>query len=112
MYRLRKANKYGNTTKEYNGRWYHSKLEAKYAQELDLMKKAKEIKDWIPQFKLSLDVNGKHITNYYVDFLVTNNDNSQELWEIKGFETDTWRMKWRLATALYHDQYEMIVIKQ
>lgn len=112
MYRLRKASKYGNVSKEYNGRYYHSKLEAYYAKQLDLLLKTGEITEWIPQYKLSLDVNGVHIANYYVDFLVTNKDGSQELWEIKGFETDTWRMKWRLATALYHDQYEMIVIKQ
>lgn len=112
MYIQRRANKYGAKTKEYNGRYYHSKLEAYYAQQLDLMLKAKQIKEVVPQFKLSLDVNGKHIANYFVDFLVTNNDDSQELWEVKGMETEVWRLKWKLATALYADEYKMVVIKQ
>ena len=112
MWVQRRANKYGAKTKEYNGRYYHSKLEAYYAKHLDLLLKAKEIKEVIPQFKVSLDVSGYHIANYYVDFLVTNNDDSQELWEVKGMETEVWRLKWKLTEALYGDQYKLVVLKQ
>lgn len=111
MYFQRNGSKYGNSTKEYGGRIYHSKLEAKYAQDLDLLKRAKEIKEWEGQFRLPLNVNGYHIGNYIVDFLVTMPDGTQEIHEVKGFETDLWRMKWKLTEALYSDKYKMVVIK-
>jgi len=75
-------------------------MEANYATELDWRIKAGEVKEWIPQYKLSLDVNGEHICNYYMDFKVIMSDGSVELHEVKGFETDLWRMKWRLTKAL------------
>ena len=31
--------------------------------------------------------------------------------EIKGIETDTWRIKWKLTEALYGKDYQMTVIK-
>lgn len=112
MYTVRRASKFGNTRKEYNGRTYMSKLEAKYAQDFDLMLKAGELKEVIPQYRLSLDVNGYHIGNYIVDFKLTTKDDEEQLVEIKGFETDVWRMKWKLAEALYGDKYKMIIYKQ
>ena len=110
MWQIKKQNKYNNQSKEYNGRYYHSKKEAAYAQELDLLKKAGEIKDWKPQHRVSLDVNGYHICNYIVDFLVTNKYGEEELHEVKGFETDLWRIKRKLLEAIYPD-IKYIVIK-
>lgn len=101
MWYQRKGNKYGAKSTIYNGRQFHSKKEAGYAAELDLRVKAGEVEDWIPQFKVSLDVNEYHITNYYVDFLVTLKDGSKELVEVKGFETDVWRLKRKLLEATY-----------
>ena len=54
-------NKFYNIQKEYNGRVYHSKKEADYACELDLLQRAGEIKWWIPQYKIDLIVNDKKI---------------------------------------------------
>lgn len=107
----RKGNKYSNTPQTYNGRNYHSKKEAQYAFDLDLLVKAGEVLDWSPQFKLSLDVNGIHICNYFVDFWVLPKGGGEELHEVKGFETDVWRMKWKLVEALYSDKYKLVVIK-
>ena len=45
----------------YNGRWYQSGLECEYAQELDWRKKAGEIKEIIPQFKIDIRINDIHI---------------------------------------------------
>jgi hypothetical protein len=111
MWYQRKGAKYSNVSKIYNGRSYMSHKEATYARDLDLMIKAGEIKEVIPQFKLSLDVNGYHIANYYVDFLVIDKDDEKQLHEVKGFETDLWRMKWRLTEALYGQEYKLILIK-
>lgn len=106
----RKKSKYGNKTKEYNGRYYDSIREANHAEELDWRIKAGEIKEVIPQFKISLDVNGKHIANYFIDFKVILTNGGEQFHEVKGFETEVWRLKWKLALSLYPD-WEFLVIK-
>ncbi len=109
-----KKNKYSAKTTQYNGRTYHSKKEAGYAANLDWRKKAGEIKEIVPQFKISLDVNGVHICNYYVDFKVVTKDGTVEFHEVKGFSTMEFQMKWKLFQAL-KDQIEpgceLIIIK-
>lgn len=108
---LRKGNKYHNISSTYDGIQYHSKKEAGYAAELNLRKKAGDIKDWERQVPLSLDVNGFHICNYYIDFIVHHNDGLLEYVEIKGFETDVWRLKFKLAEALLSERINKGEIK-
>jgi len=95
------GNKYNARSTQYNGRNYHSKMEASYAMELDFMKVGGIIKEWIPQYKLSLDINEHHIANYFVDFKVIYPDDRIEYHEVKGMETDVWRIKWRLSLAIF-----------
>lgn len=97
---FRKKGKYGNKSQTYNGRTYHSIREANHAEELDWRIKAGEIKEVIPQFKIELRVNEVHICNYFIDFKVILKDGSTEYHEVKGFETDVWRLKWKLFEAL------------
>lgn len=112
MHRVRTGNKYHAESSTHNGIPYHSKKEAAYASELDLRKKACDIKEWDRQIKISLDVNGFHICNYYVDFKILHNDGSLEYVEVKGFETDTWRLKWKLFEALYsNDKDKLTIVK-
>jgi uncharacterized protein (UPF0297 family) len=111
MWIQRRGSKYSNVSKIYNGRSYMSHKEATYAWELDQRIKNKEIKEVIPQYRLSLDVNGYHICNYYVDFLVINNDGSKELHEVKGFQTDVFNLKWKLTEALFSDKFKLVLIK-
>ena len=103
-------NKYNSRKTKYNGRYYHSGLEAKYAQDLDWRKKAGEIKEITPQFKIAIRVNDQHITNYYMDFKVILIDGTIEMHEVKGMETDLWRIKWRLSIALY-PEWRFVLIK-
>ena len=98
------ANKYHAVTNEYNGVVYHSKLESAYAKELDLRKRGHDIKDWQRQVRLDLKVNGKHITNYYIDFVIIHNDGSKEYVEVKGYETEVWKMKWKILEAIFDDE--------
>jgi hypothetical protein len=56
-------NKYKAVKQTFNGRSYHSKKEAAFAQELHLRKLAGEITDIIPQYPLRLYVNEKKICN-------------------------------------------------
>jgi hypothetical protein len=114
MYRIRQGNKYGSSSHEYNGRVYHSRAEAGYAQELDLRKSAGEVRDWQPQFKINLEANGRHICTIIPDFLVTLSDGSQELHEVKGFNTEVWRLKRKILEATYlvdHPEITYVVIK-
>ena len=107
----RRGSKYGAKTTTYNGILYHSKKEAGYAQGLDLLVKSGEINGWERQVKISLDVNGKHICNYFIDFVITHKDGTLEYVEIKGFETDTWKLKWKLFEAIYgHDPMTKLTV--
>ena len=101
--------KYNSKITSYNGRNYHSTLECSYAQQLDWLIKAKEIREWIPQFKLELRVNDRHISNYFVDFKVIYCDGHIEYHEVKGFETDTWKIKWELSKALFPDNVFVLI---
>ena len=116
--------KYGNKSQHYNGRTYHSKFEAQHAEALDLQRKADNPRERVvevePQFKVSIDIEGadgktRHITNYYVDFRVTFADGHVELHEVKGYETEVWRLKALLLEAVYLPQNpdtEYVVVKQ
>lgn len=106
----RTKSKYKNKTQMYSGMRFDSIKEANHAEELDWRIKAGEIKEWTGQYKISLDINERHITNYFIDFKVTMADGEIQYHEVKGFETDVWRLKWKLTEALYPD-YNLIVIK-
>lgn len=111
---IKSSNKFKAKRQDYNGKWFHSRGEAAYAEELDWRIKAGEIKSWEGQVKIPLNVNGVHITNYYVDFKVITKHDSVEYHEYKGFETPEWRMKWALFTALLPEidpGAELIVVK-
>lgn len=87
-----------------------SKKEAQYAAELDLRIKAKDIKSWEKQYKIPIEINGKHICNYFIDFVITHLDGNKEYVEVKGMETEVWKLKWRLVEAL-HPDWKLTVIK-
>jgi len=136
-----KSKKFKNIRQTYNGITYDSKLEAKYAAELELKMKAhnehERVKSWERQVKISINVawskGGKailtdedqlsiknrglrffHICNYFIDFVVTYADDSIEYVEVKGMETDVWKMKWKLTEAIFnimHPEIELKVIK-
>lgn len=105
--------KYGNKTCQYAGATYHSRLEAAFAMELDQLRRARlkkdRVQDWKRQVKVSLDVNGSHICNYYVDFFVTYADGREEWVEVKGFTTPDWKLKERLFRAIYPERVLRVV---
>ena len=90
---------------------YDSKREAQVAMDLDLMLKAKEIRDYKRQVNYKLyGINNGYICTHRVDFVVTNNDGSKAVWEVKGLETKDWVIK----KNLFEDNYpyiKYIVIK-
>jgi hypothetical protein len=78
-----------------------SRLEAGHCDKLHLCFKAGEIEAIETQARFSLDVNGIHIANHYVDFYVLWKTGEREVIESKGFETAEWAMKRKLFEALY-----------
>lgn len=92
-----KKNKFNAIRQTYNGYSYDSKREAQHAYYLDHCSDVVKVEK---QYKISLDVNGIHIANYFIDFKVWYDDGRIEYHEVKGAETMLWRLKWRLAQAL------------
>lgn len=103
-------NKYNAVKQTYGGYSYDSKKEAAYAAQLDLLIKAKEIKSYDRQHRIDLVVNGTRVAMYKIDFRVEMMDGSYEYHEVKGFETDIWRLKWKLTKALYPEM-KLVLIK-
>lgn len=109
-------NYYNSNSKSqtYHGRSYHSRAEALYAAYLDTLLENDEIKSWTPQKRIELfGENGTHICNYYIDFVVEHDGDVTEFVEIKGFETNIWRIKWKLFNDKYgkNCKYKITLIK-
>ncbi len=85
----------------YNGRVYHSKSEAEYAQRLDFQVKAGIVTQYLCQAVLPITVNAVLICKVVVDFKVFMADGTEEYVEVKGFETETFRLKKKLLLACY-----------
>jgi hypothetical protein len=100
--------------REFKGQLYDSGFEASYAQELDLRKSAKEIKDWDRQVTLDLRFNDYLVCTYRIDFIVYHHDGTTEYVECKGWASPIWRLKWKLFEALYSNQpnVKLTVIRQ
>lgn len=94
-------NKYYSTNKQGKN---DSKFEAGKAWELEMLKKAGEIVGFEEQVKIPLEVNGYHICNYFIDFVIEHNDGTIEYLETKGWASDVWKQKWKLFEALYSDK--------
>lgn len=81
------GNKFGAIRTEHNGYIYDSRKEGRYAQDLDLRKRAGEILDWDKQWPLEVYIEGKHFFTTKVDFRLHMVDGSFELHEIKSYIT-------------------------
>jgi hypothetical protein len=86
---VRSGNKHRNTLTEYNGRKYHSRKEAEFAQQLDCRLKAKDITAWSAQVKYTIEINGHKICDYFLDFQVYYPDGRIEYIDIKPFDKKT-----------------------
>jgi len=85
----------------YNGRVYHSKFEAEYAQQLDFLVRSGAVKHYVCQEAMQIELNNVPICKVIIDFKVTNADGTVDYIEIKGFETETFRLKKKLLLAAY-----------
>lgn len=98
--KTKKKNKLNNKSQTYGGEKFDSKLEARVAEDLDWRLKTGELVEIKRQVKVSLDVNGVHICNYYLDFKTTDKHGQVNYIEVKGFETRHFILKKKLFIAL------------
>ncbi len=93
---------------------YDSKKEARRGQELELLQCAGEIQNLKRQLKIELipkfKRNGQtyRAINYIADFYYEENGR-EIIEEVKGFETDVWKLKKKLI--LKFTDYELRIIK-
>lgn len=106
--RLR-SGKYNARKTWYGDRLFDSQLEANYAAELDILVRARVVSKWEPQVKMPIVVLGKKVCDYYIDFVVYYADGRVDYVEVKGHETDVWKLKWKLFEVLYPDLTKTIV---
>lgn len=107
-------NKHGAKSTIYKGERYQSKAEAEYAYGLDCRLSAKEIRSWTRQVSIPFKVNGILVCKYIVDFCVFHLDGSIEWVEVKGQETDAYKIKKKLFEAIYlfeHPEERYTIIK-
>ncbi|MGL6291690.1 MAG: DUF1064 domain-containing protein [Silanimonas sp.] len=75
-----------------------NKLEQEYANHLELLRRAGEIKSWEYE-KIKLRLADK--TFYTPDFMVVASDDTIEMHETKGFWEEDARVKIKVAAAMY-----------
>src|SRR5690349_20298556 len=92
---------------------YHSIKEKNHAALLDQLKTAKDPKErvqaWERQCAMPMIVNGKLICTLFVDFRVIYADGRIQYEEVKGYKTETWRIKEKLFRALYPERTLKII---
>lgn len=114
------SNKYHAVKTEFNGKIYDSKFEGSVAAELELMKRAGEIKDYETQYRIECwahraDGTQAFKVRHKVDFRLHLNDGSYELLEAKGRETDDYKWRLKFLENIWlpdHPDHTYRVIKQ
>ena len=87
----------------YDGTKYDSKFEAREARDLSMLLKAGKIEGFQAHQRIPLVVNGFHVSDYYIDFVVHHPDKTIEYIETKGLTTAVWVLKWKILQAMTHN---------
>ena len=101
---MRRKHKFSAVRTELDGIKFDSKLEASYYQHLKLLQRAGEVVLFLRQTPIHL-LGG---TKLVVDFQVFYSDGSVAFIDVKGMETDSFKMKKRLVEAAYPIQIEIV----
>lgn len=94
--------KYGNKKVTIDGYTFDSIFEGQYYGKLKMLKLAGQIKDFKMQVPFPVNINGKHVFKYIADFVVTENDNTAQIHEVKGYKTDVYKLKKKCIEAYYN----------
>jgi hypothetical protein len=101
-----RGRKFGNRRTEYAGRVYDSKLEAQYAADLDLMKRAGDLRGVIPQ--VSLPVPGTR-ARLVVDFLLVLQDGRVKFQDVKAAGGATITRAWQLKRQIVESAFGITI---
>ena len=94
---MKRRHKFNARPTTVDGRRYDSKREARFAAELRNRKLAGEVVGWLEQVPLHLP--GGVI--YRLDFLIFEANDTVRAVEVKGRETQAWKIKKRLVDEAY-----------
>ena len=99
----KKRNKYGAKKLLLDNKKFDSQSEGNFYCELKLQQRGGLIKGFDCQVKEELFAYGKHICDYYVDFVAYHLDGRKEYIEHKsaGTITRSWQMKFKMLKAKY-----------
>lgn len=104
-----KRSKYRNKKTEFNGVMYASRLEAEYAALLAVRLKAGEIDYLETQKRFDAVINGKKCFAYIADFYFFDKvANRWRIVDVKGFETDVFKLKRKVIEALHGNEIELV----
>lgn len=98
-------NKYNNTWCEYAGKKFQSRKEMEYAMFLDSEQQAGRIHRYNTQVKFPIEINGKKVFTYVLDFEIINKDDTIRYVDIKGYKGgpayQMFRLKKKCTEAMY-----------
>lgn len=100
----RHRHKFNAQRTEALGRKYDSKKEARYAQQLELRRRSGEVLFWLEQVPLRLPGN----TKYVVDFQIFWASGEVSFVDVKGMQTEVFKLKKRQVEALYPIEVEVV----
>src|SRR5690625_3705765 len=104
MSKRRVRHKYNAKPTMHGGRRYASKAEARYAQMLEARERAGEVVFFLEQVPMRT-YGG---TRYYVDFVVFEADGTVRFIDVKGVETQVFKLKKREIEAIYPIEIEVV----
>lgn len=94
--------KYGNKWCVIDGIKFQSIKEGGYYQFLKSELQHKKIKSFKRQVTFRIEINGVLVCRYIADFVVTYNDGSKKVIDVKGFKTDVYKLKKSLIFAVHN----------
>jgi hypothetical protein len=94
------SSKYRNSPTIVDGVRYASKAEARRGAELALLQRAGKIGDLVRQPRFPLKVNGQLVCTYVADFTYRLNAGETVVEDVKGVETEAFKIKRKLLRAL------------
>ena len=98
---VKKKSKYGAKKTRVDGICFDSKREADYYCELKLRQRSGDILGFCRQPRFPLISDSDEQTEYVADFIVFNVDGIPDVIDIKGMETDVFKLKHKLFKAQY-----------
>lgn len=88
-----RRNKYSNVRTVIDGITFDSKAEARHYCVLKAMENSGLIKMFTRQVRFIIATVGKRTRSYIADFVITLNDNTVEVHDVKGFKTPVYQLK-------------------